>query len=117
LAGWDINEGDFGDINIGPMDFIYADPPYDVPFTTYSAGGFSWDDQIRLAQWLAHHPNPVIASNQATERILDLYSSLGFDIAILNAPRMISCTGDRTPAKEMLATRNLTLRNVADGNS
>lgn len=115
LAGWDICEGDFGAIKIGSTDFIYADPPYDVPFTTYSAGGFSWGDQVRLAQWLAQHDNPVIASNQATERILDLYSSLGFDITVLNAPRMISCTGDRTPAREMLATKNIALRSIADG--
>jgi hypothetical protein len=25
----------------------------------------------------------------------------------LNAPRRINCTGDRTPAKEVLAVRNL----------
>ena len=36
-------------------DFIYADPPYDVEFTTYSAGGFGWDDQVRTAEWLAAH--------------------------------------------------------------
>ena len=28
-------------------------------------------------------------------------------IAIKAAPRLISCTGDRTPAQEVLATRNL----------
>ena len=37
-------------------DFIYADPPYDVEFTTYSAGGFGWDDQVRTAEQLAAHP-------------------------------------------------------------
>lgn len=115
LAPWDISNGDFGSIKITPMDFIYADPPYDVQFTAYSTGGFSWDDQIRLAYWLAQYPNPIIVSNQATERILDLYSGLGFDITILNAPRMISCTGDRTPAKEMLAIKNLALRDAANG--
>ena len=58
---------------------------------------------MRLAEWLAKHPGPVVASNQATTRILDLYGDLGFDIRLLDAPRMISCTGDRSPAKEMLA--------------
>jgi len=28
----------------------------------------------------------------------------------LNAPRMIACTGDRTPAREVIATRNLGVR-------
>jgi DNA adenine methylase len=46
-------------------------------------------------------------SNQATARIVELYSSLGFTLRFLDAPRMISCTGDRTPAREVLAVRNL----------
>lgn len=105
LSDWELTVGDFADIDIAPGDFIYADPPYDVEFTSYSAGGFSWDDQLRLAEWLAQHPGPVVVSNQATERILDLYSSYRFEIKVFLAPRMISCTGDRTPAKEMLAIK------------
>jgi len=48
-----------------------------------------------------------VLSNQRTDRIEKLYRELGFTITILTAPRLISCTGDRTPAKEVLATRNL----------
>lgn len=107
LADWELITGDFSSINLQSTDFIYADPPYDVNFTTYSAGGFSWDDQLRLAEWLAMHSGPVIVSNQATPRILDLYAGYRFDIKVLSAPRMISCTGDRTPAMEMLATKGL----------
>jgi len=88
-------------------DFVYADPPYDVEFTQYSPQGFNWDDQIRLANWLAKHPGFVVLSNQATDRILDLYRKLGFDLTILDAPRRISCTGDRTPAKEVLAIKKI----------
>jgi len=109
LLFWDFKTGDFSKVDTEPTDFLYADPPYDVNFTSYSAGGFSWTDQIRLAEWLAKHPGPVVTSNQATERVLALYKSLGFHITVLNAPRMISCTGDRTPALEMLATRNIVL--------
>lgn len=107
LADWQLSNGDFSALTINPTDFIYADPPYDVDFTSYSAGGFSWDDQLRLAEWLAAHPGPVVASNQATERVLDLYASYRFDVKVLPAPRMISCTGDRTPALEMLATKGV----------
>lgn len=107
LKNWEFTAGDFSQLCLNPDDFVYADPPYDVEFTSYSAGGFSWDDQLRLAEWLANHPGPVVASNQATERILDLYSSYHFDIRIVSAPRMISCTGDRTPAREMLATKGI----------
>ena len=108
LTRWEFRTGDFESLIVGANDFIYADPPYDVEFTSYSAGGFSWEDQIRLAKWLAVHDGPVVVSNQATRRVLDLYRDYGFTIPRpLDAPRMISCNGDRTPAKEMLATRNI----------
>ena len=42
-----------------PDDLVYADPPYDVEFRQYSKDGFSWEDQVRAAQWLARHPGPV----------------------------------------------------------
>jgi DNA adenine methylase len=88
-------------------DFIYADPPYDVEFTCYSAGGFNWEEQERAAQWLSKHKGPVILSNQATPRVVKLYKSLKFTVKFLDAPRRISCTGDRTPAQEVIAIRNL----------
>jgi DNA adenine methylase len=49
----------------------------------------------------------VILVNQATNRIKDLYASLGYTLNYLDAPRRISCNGDRSPAPEVLATRNL----------
>jgi DNA adenine methylase len=48
-----------------------------------------------------------VLSNQATPAIKKLYGSLGYSLTLLEAPRRISCTGDRTPAAEVLATRNL----------
>lgn len=105
LAEWDFACGDFEDVHLVDDDFVYADPPYDVEFTQYSKDGFTWKDQVRLANWLASHPGPVVASNQATPRIVSLYRSLGFDLRFLDAPRMINCTGDRTSAREILATK------------
>ena len=64
-------------IEVSPKDFIYADPPYDVQFRQYASDGFDWDAQERLAAWLARHPGPVVASNQATDRILALYLASG----------------------------------------
>lgn len=107
LSSWQFTCLDFEQVEIRPGDFVYADPPYDVEFTSYSAGGFDWDDQVRLAEWLARHPGPVVASNQATDRIKRLYHRLGFDITLLDAPRRISCNGDRTPAQEILATKQV----------
>jgi DNA adenine methylase len=106
LSAWRFVCGDFAALTLRPNDFIYADPPYDVEFTTYSPGGFTWADQVRLAEWLAQHPGPVVASNQATAKILALYRRLGFNIKLLAAPRMIACNGDRTRASEMLALKN-----------
>ena len=107
FANVDFIQTDFEAIPLKPDDFVYADPPYDVEFTQYSKEGFNWDEQEQTAQWLARHPGPVVLSNQATERIVELYEGLGFDLKFLQAPRLISCTGDRTPAREVLALKNL----------
>ena len=94
-------------IALADNDFVYADPPYDVEFTTYSRDGFSWEDQQRTAVFLAKHPGPVVLVNQATPRIEQLYRKLGYDVRFFDAPRRISCTGDRTPAREIMGVRNL----------
>ena len=107
FANWEFRCCNFVDLRVDPDDFIYADPPYDVPFTKYASEDFSWEDQIKLAEWLAVHSGPVVVSNQATSRILELYRAAGFHVTTLTAPRKIACNGDRTPALEMLAWRNL----------
>ena len=107
FANWLFTSCDFEDLELAEDDFIYADPPYDVEFTHYSKGGFDWDEQERAAEWLSKHKGPVVLSNQATPRIVKLYRSFGFSLKFLDAPRRISCTGDRTPAPEVLASRNL----------
>ena len=104
---WTFSNRDVENIVVRSGDFIYADPPYDVPFTHYSKGGFGWAEQLRTATWLAGHPGPVVLTNQATDRIIRLYERLGFELHYLRAPRMISCTGERRPAREVLATKNL----------
>jgi DNA adenine methylase len=107
FRSWDFKTGDFESLRLDVDDFIYADPPYDVEFTTYSAGGFSWQDQQRAADWLASHAGPVILSNQATPRIVKLYRRLGFTLRYAAAPRRISCTGDRSNTTEVLAMKNI----------
>jgi DNA adenine methylase len=103
---WSFTAGDFASMDLKPEDFVYADPPYDVDFTQYSRGGFSWDDQVRTADVLARHPGPVLLVNQATDRVKRLYRSLGYALRFLDAPRRINCNGDRTPAREVVALRN-----------
>ncbi|HHY10530.1 MAG TPA: Dam family site-specific DNA-(adenine-N6)-methyltransferase, partial [Firmicutes bacterium] len=62
FKGYEFHQGDFAALAVKKADFIYADPPYDVEFTQYARGGFDWEDQIRLAEWLSGHEGPVAAS-------------------------------------------------------
>lgn len=107
MRHWEFTSGDFATVDLQAGDFIYADPPYDVEFTQYSKEAFGWPEQVRLAKWLAAHSGPVVLSNQATERVKALYESLSFTLELHEAPRMISCNGDRTKATEVVAMRNL----------
>jgi DNA adenine methylase len=105
FAEWTFTNTDVEGVPVEPGDFVYADPPYDVEFTQYSQGGFSWAE--RTAVWLSRHRGPVVLVNQATARIERLYRQLGFSVRFWDAPRRISCTGDRTPAREIIGTRDL----------
>jgi DNA adenine methylase len=104
---WDLTSGDLESVPLERDDFVYADPPYDVEFTQYAKDRFTWEDQQRTAEWLAGHRGPVVLVNQATDRIERLYRRLGYAVRYLAAPRRISCTGDRAPAREIVATRHL----------
>ena len=112
FTGWDFFDFCYSDTLLslkefyGRQYFIYVDPPYDGGFTGYS-GAFDWTDQVKLALALASLDCPVVASNKATDRIIDLYKGLGFLIEYVEAPRRISCNGNRKPATEMLATKNI----------
>lgn len=103
MDSWQITSLDFEALSLQPGDFVYADPPYDGGFSDYSSGGFTWADQIRLAEWLSGHDGQVLLSNAWTDRILDLYQSLGFECVQIEAPRFISCNGNRAKALEVLA--------------
>jgi DNA adenine methylase len=108
FVGWDFTCKDFSKTNIKSDDFVYVDPPYDVEFTHYSAGGFSWADQERVAKWASELGVPAVISNQATERILRLYRSLGFSLQIVEVPRFINCIGSkRGRVKEVIGIKGV----------
>jgi DNA adenine methylase len=114
FRSWEFTARDFEGVSLRPDDFVYADPPYDVEFRQYSKEGFTWDDQVRLAKWLTKHPGPVVLSNQATPRIRNLYTKLGFKLHFFQAPRMISCKGNqRKPATEVVALRGVGNNNMS----
>lgn len=106
LGKWAIACVDFeGIAHTLKHEFIYCDPPYDTEFNHYNGGGFSWEDQERLAEWVSKQPALVAISNQATPRIIELYTRYGFEIEYIEAPRRIAANGDRTPALEVLAIK------------
>ena len=91
-------------------DVIYCDPPY-VPlstsanFTSYSAGGFSLEQQHRLAllsEKLAEKGIPVLISNHNTGFAREIYAQARQHR--FTVQRYISCNGSqRNKAGELLA--------------
>lgn len=93
-----------------PGDVIYCDPPY-VPlsatanFTSYSAGGFGREEQLRLVQVaedLSARGIAVLVSNHLNEWTLNAYANA--EITFFDVQRFISCDGaNRAKATELLA--------------
>ncbi|MBG0539526.1 Dam family site-specific DNA-(adenine-N6)-methyltransferase [Enterobacter hormaechei] len=97
----------------GEGDVAYCDPPYEplpgtAGFTNYAAGGFSWADQISLAEsCVAAHQRgaKVLISNSTAPRVLELYEQHGFILHHVDARRAISSKGStRETAKDIVAT-------------
>lgn len=96
----------------GEGDVVYCDPPYEpmpgtTGFTHYAAGGFTWDDQVALAECCvaAHQRGArVVIGNSTAPRVIDLYSQHGFEIHHISARRSISSKGStRETAKDLVA--------------
>ncbi|RTP93919.1 Dam family site-specific DNA-(adenine-N6)-methyltransferase [Enterobacter asburiae] len=97
----------------GEGDVVYCDPPYEplpgtAGFTNYAAGGFSWTDQISLAEsCVAAHQRgaKVLISNSTAPRVIELYEQHGFTLHHVDARRAISSKGStRETAKDIVAT-------------
>ena len=106
FADWRFTSGDFADIELrsDKDDFVYADPPYDVEFTAYSRKALGTSGSSRRGPSHLHRPcGPRQPSSPHQDELHRKLGTPGYH----DAPRRISCTGDRTPAKEVFATRNL----------
>lgn len=97
----------------GEGDVVYCDPPYEplpgtAGFTNYAAGGFTWDDQIALAECCvaAHQRGArVVITNSSAPRVIDLYEQHGFTLHHVSARRAISSKGStRETAADIVAT-------------
>ena len=88
-----------------PGDVVYCDPPYDGTFTGYHTGGFSEDDQYRLASILERRSSeghPVIASNSDTLLIGSLYRN--FTLHKITTARSVGvAAGESKSAAEVIA--------------
>jgi DNA adenine methylase len=92
-------------------DLVYFDPPYHplsktARFTDYTTGGFSFEDQERLARVfrrLSDRGVRLMLSNSCTPEIKDLYED--FSIHTVTAKRFINCKGEkRSGASELIVT-------------
>lgn len=97
----------------GDGDVVYCDPPYEplpgtAGFTNYSAGGFSWDSQVELAESCVaanQRGAKVVISNSTAPRVIELYEQHGFTLHRVSARRAISSKGStRETASDVVAT-------------
>jgi DNA adenine methylase len=111
LKDWKITNLDFREViqNCDESDFIFADPPYDEQFNHYVKASFPWENQVDLANLLARHPGPVVTTNNPSDRIVDLYLSLGF--SRINKHRFNHLKNAKLQSglvfKEVIFTRNI----------
>lgn len=108
FRGWTFSCKDFGAVKTRQTDFLFIDSPYHETFSSYTPEGFSWEDQIRLADYASSHEGPVVCTNNATQEIMFEYLRRGFEVRTILAPRSIS-SGERAPAYEMIACKNTVL--------
>lgn len=106
LQNFSIYCGDYTELTYFLGDFVYLDPPYDVAsgnFTSYNKTVFGKSEQARLSVFCDELTNKNVKfcqSNADTPYIRELYRN--YRIVEIEAPRRISCNGDRTNAKELL---------------
>lgn len=110
MNNWVFSCGDFQNLSVNSDDFLMLDPPYDPysstsNFTNYGTGKFSWGDQIRLLNWAIAAKVPFILCNNATPRIVEVYSSVGLKLDFVDKKRSINSKASerKTPVREVIA--------------
>ena len=69
FAGWELRAGTSRRSRCGRTTSSTPIRPTTSRSRSTRGCAFSWDDQVRAAEWLARHPGPVVLVNQATPRI------------------------------------------------
>lgn len=108
FSNWEFTSGDYREINIQEDDILYLDPPYDGTFSHYASVDFVWEDHLKMLEWALKFDNPMVISNAATDRVVDLYRSTNFEIDFCDVHRFVAANGqNRGKAKEIVAFRNI----------
>ncbi len=113
LKNVELKNCDFSDAtrDVSRDDFVYLDPPYfpvteTSNFTHYLVDGFSFSDQIRLAEEVKRLDSKgayVMLSNSDTSEMRKLYSD--FNVHLVEATRNINSNPEkRSGAKEIIVT-------------
>jgi len=115
LQNTELLGGDFAAAceSAGPGDFVYFDPPFHplsdtANFTSYTAGSFGREDQLRL-KWcmddLRARGVPVMHSNSPHEWIVGIYEGSHYRVERTPARRSINSKGDgRGAIDELIVT-------------
>jgi len=107
LRDWHYSSCDFSECFIPANSFVYYDPPFAEVYGSYQPGGFGKAQHEEIARVaIGREAGMAVVSNNWIDWIVAMHRDYGFSVIAVEAPRRISCTGDRTPATEMLAWVN-----------
>lgn len=109
---WQFHQEEFDGIlrKVEEKDFLFLDPPYyseEKGFVGYSGHPFGWTKQNQLIKAAQSKACPIVACNSSHPRIVQAYQDAGFQTHFISVARKVNSTGDRTPALEVLAFKNI----------
>lgn len=113
MKNWEFSYLQYEDVlkDIKEDDFIYLDPPYEDTFDQYTPGGFGFHEQMKLVSMVSDLKNPIVAANNPTETILNLYKEAGFDVHFRKRTNSLQNAKDvnKKLFKEAIFTKNIKL--------
>jgi len=116
MKNWELSCVDYTEVlgEIQRTDFIYLDPPYEDTFDQYTPKGFGFQEQMKLVSMVADLKNPIVAANNPTETILNLYKEHGFDVHFRKRTNSLQNARDvlKKDFKEAIFTKNIKLGDI-----
>ena len=101
---WEFSSGCFSKTDVSNVDLCLLDPPYADTFNNYSGQGFTFEQQIEVADWASEISCPSIICNSPNKMLAKEYKKRGFKIYRTRAPRSINSDPlGRNGAVELIA--------------